>query len=71
MHIKYGKRKLKCARLTWEPVVIVLMHQAHTQLQWGKKVFSQPPIVQVLCSKVRSSRKEDEEVKGDEPQVGV
>ncbi len=35
MHIKYGKRKLKHACLTWEPMIIVFTHQAHTQLYFS------------------------------------
>ncbi len=35
MHIKYRKRKFKHACLTWEPLIIVFMKQAHTQFYFS------------------------------------
>uniref|UniRef100_A0A8C7CBI1 SKI3 subunit of superkiller complex n=1 Tax=Oncorhynchus kisutch TaxID=8019 RepID=A0A8C7CBI1_ONCKI len=44
-HRKLSADYLKCLSQVSPPLCFSL---THTQLQWGKKVFSQPPIVQVL-----------------------
>ncbi len=44
---------------------------AETETMKTEKQINFMKFKRYICSKVRSSRKEDEEVRGDEPQVGV
>ncbi len=44
------ERKLdrKYINITYQCIIFIQLYATESDIQWGKKVFSQPPIVQVL-----------------------